>query len=168
MKQGMKKSRGFTLLELMFTLAVAGVLLVIAVPSFNAFMQNSRMATQTNDFVADLNIARSEAARRALPVVVVAKAGGGGANEWGPGWTIFVDADRDGVLDAGELFRDGEPLAGAMTLDNVGGVTTFQFASTGLSSVATTWNICRPGGGEGRQIEMLATGRLRTTTFNCP
>ncbi len=168
MKQGMKKSRGFTLLELMFTLAVAAILLVVAVPSFNAFMQNSRMATQTNDFVADLNIARSEAARRALPVVVVAKAGGGAANEWGPGWTIFVDADRDGVLDAGELFRDGEPLAGATTLDSLTGLTTFQFAPTGLASGTTTWNICRQSGAEGRQVEMLATGRLRTTTFNCP
>lgn len=52
---------GFTLVELMVTLAVASILLVIAVPSFRNIMLSSRLDTAANDFVAALNTARMEA-----------------------------------------------------------------------------------------------------------
>ena len=55
---------GFSLMELMTTLVVAGVLLAVAVPSFNQMMVNSRITTQANDFVGAINFARSEAIKR--------------------------------------------------------------------------------------------------------
>lgn len=59
--RGASFARGFTLVELMITLAVAAVLLVIAVPSFRSIMLSSRLDTTANDLIASLNTARMEA-----------------------------------------------------------------------------------------------------------
>lgn len=54
-------SRGFTLMELMFTIAVAGILLAVAVPSFTGMIANNRLVSQSTEIVAAMNLARSEA-----------------------------------------------------------------------------------------------------------
>src|SRR5688572_15495817 len=56
--------RGFTIVELMVTLAIAAILFTVAIPSFNGMIARDRLRTQANEFVANLNIARSEAIRR--------------------------------------------------------------------------------------------------------
>lgn len=55
---------GFTILELMVSLAVAGVLLVIAIPSFRQLIISNRLTTAANDMVAAINVARMEAVKR--------------------------------------------------------------------------------------------------------
>lgn len=57
-------SRGFTLIELMVTLAVAAILLAIAVPSFQGMMERNRVAAQSNDILGALQVTRSEAIRK--------------------------------------------------------------------------------------------------------
>jgi type IV fimbrial biogenesis protein FimT len=55
---------GFTLVELMVTLFIASILLAVGVPSFNRMMITSRVTAQSNELVAALNFARSEAIKR--------------------------------------------------------------------------------------------------------
>lgn len=55
---------GFSLLELIVTVAVSGVLLAIAVPSYRNVMASSRLTTAANEFVAAVNVARLEAIKR--------------------------------------------------------------------------------------------------------
>lgn len=64
MPGGWRDQRGFTLVELLITLAVAVVLIMIAVPSFRAITLSSKLTTTANDMVASLNIARMEAIKR--------------------------------------------------------------------------------------------------------
>ena len=97
----------FTLVELVVTMAVAAILLTIAIPSFQTVIQNSRIATQANSLLTDLNYARSEALRRNLNVGICASNDGatcGGAN-WGLGRIVFADSNGNGALDAGEALR---------------------------------------------------------------
>lgn len=61
------KHAGFTLVELVVTLAVAGVLIGIAVPSYNRMIAANRLSTAANAFVASLNSTRLEAVRRNRP-----------------------------------------------------------------------------------------------------
>ncbi len=61
---------GFTLVELMVTLSIAAILLTMAVPNFIIFLQNSRLASQSNDLATILNYARSEAVKGAQRVTV--------------------------------------------------------------------------------------------------
>lgn len=59
-----RHERGFTLIELMVTLAVAGILMVIAIPSFKKITLKNRLSTTANQFVDALNTARMEAVKR--------------------------------------------------------------------------------------------------------
>jgi type IV fimbrial biogenesis protein FimT len=103
-----KPASGFTLLELIVTITVAGILMAIAIPNFYGLIRNNRLTTYTNEFVSSLNLARSEAIKRGLSVSV-RKIGGTGTYWSTSGWNVFVDdgagttANKDnGKLDTNE------------------------------------------------------------------
>jgi type IV fimbrial biogenesis protein FimT len=84
-----KQASGFTLLELIVAISIAGILMALAIPSFSDMIRNNRLTTYTNELVTALNIAHSEAIKRGQQVVVRKT----GAN-WENGWQVFVDVDR--------------------------------------------------------------------------
>ena len=89
-----KKQIGFTLLELMIVMVIAGVLLSIGVPAYQAMRNNNCLVTNTNRLVATLQYARSEAAKRNSNVSILARNG-----DWRLGFEIVtneIDADGDG------------------------------------------------------------------------
>lgn len=61
---GARPCRGFTLIELMITLAVAVILIMIAVPSFRSITLSNKLTTTANDIVGAINTARMEAIKR--------------------------------------------------------------------------------------------------------
>src|SRR5688572_16029390 len=63
-RRAARRVSGFTLIELMVTIAVASVLLGIAVPSFNQLIVTNRLTAQANEVVSAINFARSEAIKR--------------------------------------------------------------------------------------------------------
>lgn len=93
------RTSGFTLIELMVTIAIAATLLVIGIPSFVAFQRNSELTSVTNSFVAALGAARGEAMKRGRQAVVVPRTG----NDWATGWTVFVDTDNDQQFDGSDV-----------------------------------------------------------------
>ena len=114
---------GFTLIELMVTLAIAAVLMMVGVPSFVAFQRNSELTSQTNSLLAALNAARTEAMKRNTNAYVIP---GGSANKWSDGWIVFVDTDRSGVIyEAGKDF---------MVLTQVAMPTYFKSSGTGTAN----------------------------------
>ena len=58
------KIRGLTLMEVMVTVAIMAILLVLAVPSFNAFLARGRLTGAAEALAQDLQLAKSEALRR--------------------------------------------------------------------------------------------------------
>ena len=83
-------SHGFTLIELMVTVAVMVILAAITAPSMTELINNRRAAGQTEELVASLQLARVEAIRRNARVTVCAGAGAvcSGSTAWS-NWTIF-------------------------------------------------------------------------------
>ena len=96
--------RGFTLTDLITTLAVAGISASLAVPSFNNVLNNNRRQSAVNEFVSSLHVARSEAITRNMRVVVCSSANGIACDgaAWKSGWLVFADTDADRTLDVGE------------------------------------------------------------------
>ena len=135
-----RKIRGMTLLELMITLAIAGLLAAIAVPSFIPFVENNRYVTQINELQTSLNLARSEAIKRNNNVSVCKRDRDaechGHDNHWHHGWLVFVDNDADGVIDAGdEVLRIYDNLKAKNKL--FFSIEEVTYASNGLASSGT-------------------------------
>lgn len=106
MKGYIKKqlNHGFTMVELVIALAVAGILLGIAAPNFSDAMRNSKQIITTNELMGALRLARSEAIKRSTRTVVCARQDNStcGTN-WSNGFITFIDngATR-GVIDTDE------------------------------------------------------------------
>lgn len=121
-------ARGFTLTELLVVVAVAAVLAMIAVPSMQTALRNNRLDTVSNQFVAALLMARSEAVKQGITVTVTNA--GGGSQNWSNGWTICCTPGNAG--NNSYPLQVGEALLTPMT--NFGSAATagqFQFSSMG-------------------------------------
>ena len=90
-------ARGFTLVELMVTIAIAAVLLTIGVPSFREFQRNSELTSTVNTLLAAINAARGEAMKRGAFAYVVPTNG----SSWSSGMTVFIDKDLNQSFTSG-------------------------------------------------------------------
>lgn len=173
--QGSKftKAMGFTLVELMATIAIAAVVMGLAVPSFNTAIKNNRLTTQVNDFVTSLNIARSEAVKRGQQVTLCKSSDGntcvadGAASNWAQGWIVFVDQDNDFIHDAGEFpIRVQGQAQSQISMAGTGTVINqISYLGSGLSLNTGTIAICddRRDEAVGKLTTINAVGRASTT-----
>jgi len=116
----MNKNTGFTLVEMIITIAVMAIVSTIGVPSFNDVILSSYAVTHTNDFLSSLNLARSEAIKRGQRVVVCKSLNNicqASLPGWEQGWMVFVDSNNTALLDSNEFpLRVHGPLKGGDTL----------------------------------------------------
>lgn len=120
MKRGQS---GFTLLELMLVVAIAGVLLAVGVPAMGNFIRNSRITSAANDVMAGLHFARSEALKRRRAVTLCTSADPintdtCAASAFLTGWLAFVDLNNppNGAVDPGEdVLMRHEPMHDLIT-----------------------------------------------------
>lgn len=164
--------RGFTLIELMITIAVFAVLLAITVPAYHDMTLGSKLRSQANDLVAGAVLARSEAIKRNAFVRMCVSADGASciAGGWEQGWVVFHDADDDGVLDVGEtvLLRHHAAPSG-FKITGTGALASVRFQPTGVGATPATLTVCRATpsvGGQERVVSISLTGRASVTTTN--
>ncbi len=175
------RNKGFTLVELMITLAEAAILVTLAIPSFTTFVKNNRLITQANDFVTALNLARSEAIRRGDRVTLCKSSDQvscAGSGSWDQGWIVFVDVNDDGVVSnpATNVLRVHDGLEGNVTLKGDAALAAYvSYVSTGATrqiggSPSATQSgvlaLCDDRGfvNEAKGIQISATGRVSATS----
>ncbi len=87
--------RGFSLLELLCTLLVGSLLLGLGVPALTSLALDGRRTADVNALITAVQLARSESAKRGLPVVVCPSAGtercAGAGSPFELGWLVFVN-----------------------------------------------------------------------------
>jgi len=125
-----RNASGFTLLELMVTVALAGILIMIAVPSFSEMIKNNRLSAQINELTAATNLARSEAIKRNQPVTICRSASGTACAAGWPsstnGWLVFVNPNNNSSLDGGEeILRVNKEISGNNTLKYSSSLLTY-------------------------------------------
>lgn len=98
----MQGDQGFTLVELLVTLAVATILLAVGVPSFASFVANSQLTSQANDLLGAAALGRSEAIRRNQAVTLCRTQPDGTSCARGQEWRAWI------LLVDGEVLRRGD------------------------------------------------------------
>lgn len=163
---------GYTVLELLVTLAVLALLAAVAIPSFDDSIQRNARDSAVLDLMSSLSLARSEAVNASSTVSICRSTNQtacAAAGDWAAGWLIFVDADGDGALDTGEEILQGRSALdgqAAITLANGGG-TAMAFLSydregfLGNSSNGATYKFCSADNqaADARAVWVANTGR---------
>lgn len=174
--KSMSNHRGFTVIELVVTVALVAILAAIAVPAYTTMMTNNRMVGEINDFVGSLHFARSEAIKRGVDVTVCKSLDEQlctTAGDWSQGWVIFQDTNssqtRDGAGCPGEpcepLISAHSAFEGADQFAGTGNPANWvQFNRNGFSGNSFgTFTLCESGKDprKARAIVISRTGRIR-------
>ena len=165
---------GFSLIELMIAISILGVLMAIAVPSFNDAMLGSKLRSYSNNFLASTYQARGEAIKRNAVVNLCASSNGTSCGgNWEEGWIVQA-AD-------GTVIQRQAALSSGLKMTGSEGLHTISFPSTGVGVTfqpvvvgVPTLTVCRAtpsAGDQERVISINSTGRAtitKTTEGSCP
>lgn len=180
-------SDGFTLLELMVTLAVSAVLAMIAAPSFDALLSSSARTAALTNINGDLRFARGGAVSKSRDVVICASADGStcsASTTWDTGWIVFTDLNGNGAPDYGTgtcdtaedcLLKSQSAMTGGVTLRADAAQLTFSNLGE-VSSGATNLALCGANAeslndsDNSRTLNINASGSIFVTmgTNTCP
>jgi type IV fimbrial biogenesis protein FimT len=159
--QSNRRDSGFTMMELVMTMAIVVILGTIAIPGFKFVTSSNRVATEVNGLLGDIQFARSQAVKEGLSVTICTSTSGTGctSTDWELGWIVFLDSNGNQAVDAGEVvvrtqpaftgtdtFIATPPTFHALTFNRMG------YAPTGLptainvtlhdSTANTSWTRC--------------------------
>ncbi len=161
-----RRSSGVTMVELLFAIAILGITLAFAVPSYRDAALNSKLNAISSSLHASVLVARSEAIKTNRATTLCASSDGATCTgSWTQGWIIH---DVDDVL---LEVRPAPPMGYKVT--QAGGTVDLTFQPIGVGSSAATFTVCRnsPLGSQERVVSVTATGVAhvtRTETGSCP
>ncbi|MDO7675014.1 MAG: GspH/FimT family pseudopilin [Reinekea forsetii] len=179
--------QGFTLLELMVTVIILGIITAFAAPSFNNLMRDTRIDANTSKVRSALTYARSEAVNLSSTVTVCSSTdyqSCDGDENWASGWIVFLDLNGDGDFDDDSdanpcetniddcVLRVWDPLASGASLIETNDEDSVTFSEQGAVVAATAFSLdltmpdCALG--DRRTLSLNAIGRLQVSTGDCP
>lgn len=157
-----EKQLGFTIIELMFTLAIASILLAIGIPSFQTLIKNNKIVVTSNGIAGAIAFARTEAIRRGNVVHV-------GEGTGNVGYRVWIDEDDDDSFDLGEEeLRVWPANPDGVTVVSASSLTFYEFRGTGEASAGDVLRVCDDRTGErGNKYTLLVSGSLSRADEPC-
>ena len=181
-----KRQGAFTLIELLITISVLGVLMAIALPNLQGFIVGNKLSSNVNGFIGLINYARSEAIVRNQSVMICPKSNTGVACASDQFWgqyeiQVFVDCNGNGDRNttittdcpAGDTLLKTWPAIDptgtlfALTRTAVGNI---RFGATGMSQTTHNFDMKAIKSGDlayeatyGRTVCISKPGRARVT-----
>lgn len=163
-----RRTRGLTLIELITTVAVAGISLAVLIPSWSGLTNRSHITTAANQLLTQLRFARNEAVTRNRAVSLCPSIDSvncsGDPGGWDKGYMVFVDIDNSRDRSPGESILQlvgAQPAA--LRLHSTTGRPSVRFRPDGAAwSTNTTFSICLGDDtASNRAVVLYGTGRAR-------
>lgn len=139
-QHGLGPHRGFTVIELMVTVAVMAILAAIAAPSMTGLINSSRLSGQAGELTSALQLARSEAIRRNSQVTVCPSSDGTSCAA-STAWTRWIVLGAANTLDGAEVIRDNTAAASLQVSGPSAGII---FRPSGLIDAQQALTVCMP------------------------
>ncbi|EGV16509.1 GspH/FimT family pseudopilin [Thiocapsa marina] len=163
-------TKGFTLIELLFGIGVLVTLLAIGIPSFQGLTARHQITNATNDLLASLQLARTEAVKQMRDVSICPSTSGSGCTggtNWSDGWIVFRDPNADAVVDEGDVILVvAQPLVQTLS---VSGPETIRYLPSGaVDTLPTPFDIAQSSEEQERCISVTASGSAASRYGACP
>lgn len=171
-----RRQHGFTLVELVVTIALLAILTSLAIPGFSEFLRQWRRDNATRGLSTSLQLARTEAIKTSRQVIVCPSTDGtscAASTEWNTGWIVFQD-DGGGTeanannqtLDANEpVLKVALAQSGIASLTSSDGVQLLQFMPNVLmASAPTTFTVTPTGATSATKIDTITVSRVGRVT----
>jgi len=157
--------RGFTLYELLMTLALVGIVLAAGLPAFSSTLARQRQAVEINALFHAIHLARKESIVRRKVVSLCPSQDGRScepSRDWSAGWIMFENADRDSPprIDPGEATLQVHRVSDEVRI--LANRRGFTLRATFLRATNGTFVVCdRLGRTRGKGLVISYTGRPR-------
>jgi len=122
-------NKGFSLIELIITMAVVVILMSMVLTFSGAFLQDNRMSSANNDLVGSINLARSLAVSKGQRASICSSTDNLTCTNtaWELGWIVFSDGGVAGVVDGDDrIFKVSNSAAIDISITNPGGFIQFK------------------------------------------
>ena len=174
------RSHGYTFPELLVTLSVVAIMLSVAVPNLSNMVRDNRLVTELNLVMTNIHLARNEAAKRDVRVILCRSANpnfpvptcGGSEKDWSTGYLVFTGEDGNNTYQAGTdtLLGIGQPAQEGVKLrTTTAWNNNLEINSNGTLNESSTaiMVLCDDrGNSNGRQITIPLSGIPRMYAIN--
>ncbi len=150
-------------------LTVAVVLATTAAPGMQTLIHANRLTAASNDLIAGLSLARSEALKRRTNTIVC-KSGGGTTcvttGTWDSGWIVVADVDNTGTWTAGDVLIRKYDAIGAQTAFTAS-IDTVVYDRNGQAGVDRSYTLCNSSIHKTRTVTVKASGMHTISSGTC-
>lgn len=159
-------AKGFTLTELLITLAIIGIVTMAGAPALGALVARTQDATAEAALAGTLRQARTAAVTHATRVLVCPSRDGrrcDAGDDWQHGWIVAEDADHDAQPDARRpVLAVQSALATGTRITTSAGRKQLAFQPSGSAGGSNaSFTICHVRARDGRAVIVANSGRVR-------